>query len=104
MGSGCGLKLQTVYANGKMLASSKQKYILSKSATQQKLGARNRVKLLWVQGHDEIAGNEFADEHTRKGSITSLTGPEPEDGGSYTGKHYTWFKTCILIFLVKIQD
>jgi predicted Zn-ribbon and HTH transcriptional regulator len=42
-----------------------------------KLAKRNGVQLIWVPGHEGIAGNETADQQVRTGSECPLTGPEP---------------------------
>lgn len=41
------------------------------------LGSRNTLTIYWVPGHNDIYGNEMADELARKGSATALLGPEP---------------------------
>ncbi len=43
----------------------------------QKLAMHNTLTLLWVPGHQDIDGNEKADELARKGSKTHFVGPEP---------------------------
>lgn len=40
----------------------------------------NLLKLLWVPGSSEMAGNECADEQTRKGSESKFIDPEPVVG------------------------
>jgi ribonuclease HI len=43
----------------------------------------NRVQLIWVPGHEGIAGNETADLLARTGSEHPFTGPEPACGISF---------------------
>ena len=46
----------------------------------QQLADLNRVTLIWIPGHEGIAGNERADELARRGSGTPLEGTEPVVG------------------------
>jgi ribonuclease HI len=43
----------------------------------QALSTSNRVRLSWVPGHCDIAGNEMADKLARAGSAAIFCGPEP---------------------------
>jgi ribonuclease HI len=43
----------------------------------QVLSTSNRVRLSWVPGHCDIAGNEMADKLVRGGSAAIFCGPEP---------------------------
>jgi ribonuclease HI len=43
----------------------------------QALSTSNRVRLSWVPGHCDIAGNEMADKMVREGSSAIFCGPEP---------------------------
>ncbi|XP_073956502.1 uncharacterized protein [Choristoneura fumiferana] len=45
-----------------------------------KLGRRNRVRLVWIPGHKGFIGNEKADELAREGSMNKNIGPEPYVG------------------------
>lgn len=42
-----------------------------------KLGSRNRVKIVWIPGHSGYQGNEEADRLARKGSTSISYGPHP---------------------------
>lgn len=66
----------------KALAKCKSNSLLVKDCKEalQELASRNRVMLVWVPGHEGIAGNERADELARRGSETPLLGPEPAVG------------------------
>ena len=55
----------------------KSRQVLECYETLQKLSTRNKVTLYWVPGHKGIEGNEKADELARKGSSTTMVGPEP---------------------------
>jgi hypothetical protein len=44
------------------------------------LARHNRVQLIWVQEHKDIAGNETADQLTRTESEHPFIGPEPACG------------------------
>lgn len=49
-----------------------------------RLAKTNRVSLLWVPGHSDIAGNEGADRWANIGAKNPLIGPEPTCGVSYS--------------------
>jgi ribonuclease HI len=44
------------------------------------LAEHNRVQLIWVPGHENIAGNETADQLSKTGSENPFIGPEPACG------------------------
>jgi hypothetical protein len=44
------------------------------------LANHNRVQLVWVPGHEGVAGNETADQLAKIGSEQSFIGPEPACG------------------------
>ena len=48
------------------------------------LATCNSVQLVWVPGHENILGNERADELAKKGVDTSFTGHEPVLGLPYS--------------------
>lgn len=47
------------------------------------ISAANKVNLVWVPGHQNIEGNEEADDAARTGSINPFYGPEPALGLTY---------------------
>jgi hypothetical protein len=42
-----------------------------------------QVEVMWVPGHECIAGNETADHLAKTGSVHPFTGPEPACGLSF---------------------
>jgi hypothetical protein len=44
------------------------------------LARHNRVQLIWVPGHEDIVGNETAEQLARTGSEHPFAGPEPACG------------------------
>jgi hypothetical protein len=44
------------------------------------LARLNRVQLIWVPGHEDIVGNDTADQLARTGSEHPFIGPEPACG------------------------
>lgn len=48
------------------------------------LSNSNKVNLIWVPGHNNVVGNEKADELARMGSKIPFCGPKPALGLTYT--------------------
>lgn len=67
--------------NGFKFSSS---LVLECRDTLQDLSRNNQVTLVWVPGHENIAGNEKADELARLASDSKLLGPEPAMAVSYS--------------------
>lgn len=62
---------------GATLVKQKIYHKTTSNTKSNRLGACNRVSLVWVPGHIGIPGNERADELARKGSSEPIFGPEP---------------------------
>jgi ribonuclease HI len=80
-----------IKALGKYQITSKLVWDCHQSLIQ--LARQNRVPLVWVPGHEGIAGNELADQLARLGSEHSFTGPEPACGisiGAAKGAVSNW--------------
>ena len=45
-----------------------------------KLSTFNSVRLLWVPGHNNVPGNEMADELAKQAAASEFIGPEPVFG------------------------
>jgi hypothetical protein len=70
-----------IKALGKYQITSKVVWDCHQSLIQ--LARHNRVQLIWVPGHEGIAGDETADHLARTGSELLFTGPEPACGISF---------------------
>jgi ribonuclease HI len=80
-----------IKALGKYQITSKLVWDCHQSLIQ--LARQNRVQLVWVPGHEGIAGNELADQQARLGSEHPFTGPEPVCGisiGAAKGAVSNW--------------
>lgn len=66
-------------ASIKALISCKvnSRLVLNAVKSLNRLGRKNKVRLIWVPGHEGIPGNEKADELARIGSGGVMFGPEP---------------------------
>ncbi|KAJ8955174.1 hypothetical protein NQ318_009068 [Aromia moschata] len=58
----------------------KSKLVCDCLETLQALANHNKIMLKWVPGHKGVEGNEETDTLARKGSATTLIGPEPMFG------------------------
>lgn len=57
--------------------NSRSKLVIACRTQLEELSSVNAVHLLWVPGHSNIAGNEWADELARNGASIDFVGPEP---------------------------
>jgi hypothetical protein len=79
------------------------------------LAKYNRVQLIWVPGHEDIVGNETADQLARTGSEHPFIGPELACGISigvakkvvrdWTNRDmYVYIYLCPLVMLCGVND